>query len=225
MSAHFSAGFWLFASVLLSACDGTAVLEPGGQGGAGGAGASATSVTSGSSATATSSAESTTAGASGAGGSSVVCEGLAESSCIGAFPDCVPVYDDACCPSCEPGGCADCVDYHYHHCVAFGTGCLPEEPATCGIVPGWACGGGSAECGPPVGSPSACGAYPGCTPATCSPDVNCPPEVECHPVTGGTCVTACDALPPTCPEGSIAEADGFCYTGYCIRPDVCFAAP
>jgi hypothetical protein len=214
----------VLALVWLSACGGTAVVEAGGQGGAGG-GASASANVATSAATGTSSAASTSSGTTGAGGSSALCEGLSESACIGAHPDCVPVYDDACCPSCDPGGCADCVDYFFHHCVALDTGCLPEEPATCGLVPGWACTGKRAECGPPVGSPSPCGAYPGCIAAVCSPDVNCPPDVECHPVSGGTCVNACDSVPPSCPEGTLAESDGFCYTGYCIRPDVCMGAP
>lgn len=217
--------FCLVSSLLLAAaCGGTSVLEQGGVGGAGGAGSTSVTGTSASAVSGTTTASTTSStGAGGAGGSSA-CEGLSESGCMAAYPSCVPVYDDACCPSCNPmGGCADCVDYFFHHCDALDTACLPEEPGTCGFSPGWACAGGVPDCGAPGGSPTPCGAYPGCVEATCSPDVNCPPDIQCRPVTGGTCQNQCDSVPPSCPEGTIAESDGFCYTGYCVPAEVCLA--
>ncbi len=210
-------------AIFLVACSGSAVVDPG-TGGAGGTGnaTSATTTTDASTSASTSTGNSTsvtTTGAGGAGGS--LCDGLAEVPCVAAFPDCVPVYDDACCPTCDPGPCADCVNYQYHHCVSVQDGCLPEQPVVCGVIPSGACTGQAPSCGPPGGSPTPCGAQPGCIEATCSPDVNCPPDVECHPVIGGMCSTECDSVPPTCPTGTTAESDGFCYTGYCIPVEVC----
>lgn len=151
------------------------------------------------------------------------CEALDHISCLGAHPSCVPVYDDKCCPTCDPmGGCADCIDIQFHHCAPYADQCA-GAPSKCGQTPGWACDGGQATCpADPGGSPSPCGTTAGCLPAYCALNLeSCPAEPVCHPATKGTCMTQCDSVPPPCPGGTYAESDGFCYTQYCVPENVC----
>lgn len=155
------------------------------------------------------------AGQGGAGASS--CEGLDEIPCLGAYPSCAPVYDDACCPSCEPGPCADCIDWQFHHCAPFEEVC--DAPPPCGNATIWACSGGTPSC---TGQAGNCGADPGCAQATCSVESGPCPGDECHPVTAEICGPAlCNAIPPTCPGGTLPEHEADCYTGWCIPADVC----
>ena len=190
----------------------------GGEGGGSGSGTSPPSATGGSGQGGFSS-TSVSSGQGGAGGTKPSpCDGLGHAACIGAAPSCVPVYDDECCPSCDPsGGCADCSDIAFHHCAPVAA-CGASGPS-CGFIPSWACGGNKLTCGQPNGSITPCADVPGCVLATCDPMAGCQPE--CHPVTGDSCTNDCDSVPPPCPPGTVAEADGFCYTGWCIPSDVC----
>lgn len=134
------------------------------------------------------------------------------------------MYDDACCPTCTPGICADCYNPTF-------TACLETELACYGFaeVCGWI---GEGECPdetPPDPAPDhAC--LDGEVPAILSSDRDCDGDggdclLECHAVTGDTCTVRCRSLPPPCPAGWYAEGDGFCYTGYCIPDSVCAADP
>jgi hypothetical protein len=183
----------------------------GGSGAQGGEGA----VGGGSATTASGGASTASGGASGG-----PCTDLFEADCMASSPDCVPVYDDACCPTCEPGPCADCSNLEFHHCQAASEAC--DGMLTCGLVPEWACIGAPHVC-PPITNPDdpyECEATAGCVVAKCSPDVNCV-ETKCAPVNGSSCTALCDSLPPSCPAGTTAEADGSCWTGFCIPAAVC----
>ncbi|MBK8254577.1 MAG: hypothetical protein IPK82_18155 [Polyangiaceae bacterium] len=93
----------------------------------------------------------TVASVGGSGGSSstggtggvhpLACGKLDQDGCLSAYPTCVPVYDDVCCPTCEPGECTDCLELAFHHCAEHETVCGPE-PLNCGVVPDWACSNG-----------------------------------------------------------------------------------
>ena len=135
---------------------------------------------------------------------------------MGAFPSCVPFYDDHCCPTCTPGPCANCVDWQFEGCTDAASACSSAGPG-CGVVPDWACEGGQANC--PDGQP--CNSRPGCTEEICALNQPCPGTFLCTSVHAGICETQCDSVPPPCPPNAIAESDGFCYTGSCIAADVC----
>ncbi len=209
----------LGACLAAAACNDVTLVDKAGTGGGSTSGSGST----------TSTGQTSTGGQGGAGGASTTsgqgggtpsaCDVLGHAACVAAYPDCAPVYDDDCCPSCDPtGGCADCVDIQFHHCAPLADVCGPAGPA-CGQVPGWACSGGSATCGDPGGSVTPCASVAGCVLAVCDPTQPC--MESCHPVTAGSCTSSCDAVPPPCPAGTIAESDGFCYTGFCIPADVC----
>ena len=203
-------GPWLVLSSSILACGGKVVFDSegsGGSGGSGGASISATSVTSGASST---SGPGSSVASSGVGGSAA-CAGLGEVDCLGAFPDCVPAYDDACCPSCDPGPCADCVNVVFAECRPLSTACSGQ--VSCGFTPPWACEGGVAEC--PDGQ--RCNFQPGCVELTCAEGEPCPGTILCAPVTASLCTPPpCDAVPPACPPGSFPEATNDCYTGFCV---------
>ncbi|MBK8257751.1 MAG: M36 family metallopeptidase [Polyangiaceae bacterium] len=199
--------FFLAAVVgLLSGCNGNVAAGSGdggnggdGNGGAGGNG-----------------------GSSGAGGSGgIACAGLPEIACLGAFPECVPVYDDLCCASCDPaGGCADCFEIRFDHCEPLNQAC--NNGPECGLVPEWACNGKDAGCDiDPGASQTPCASEAGCVPAYCPTDGECDVDPICHPVKAGMCVVQCDAIPPSCPAGTFPESDGFCHTGRCIPESLC----
>ena len=125
----FLAGLWLVGN--LCGCGGNVTVGTGGAGGSGANGGAGGGIggagggiggNGGSSSTV-----SPVGGAGGSVSSSVggagggACDGLDHVSCLGAFPSCVPVYDDECCPSCDPmGGCADCIRIQFHHCTQIG---------------------------------------------------------------------------------------------------------
>ncbi len=202
---------------LLFSCGGTALVDPG-VGGAGGNGSTMSTSSSGSS-SGSSTSSSSSSSTSSSGGQP--CEGLPEAACIAAYPSCAPLYDDSCCPTCDPGPCADCIAFAFHSCVQAETVCVTGKPS-CGVVPEWACSGAAASCG----WDGPCQATPGCVQGQCSPMMGCPciPEQDCscRAVTAKSCVTPdCDAPPPPCPPGFVAESDGFCYTDWCIPVSVC----
>jgi hypothetical protein len=151
------------------------------------------------------------------------CDGLGEGACVAAFPDCVPVYDDMCCPSCSNVGyCADCIDWQFHDCLPFSAACTPPE-LTCSFTPDWACKGGVAECEAPSDrSPSRCGMVAGCVLGRAAGEICADCEDACRPVTAESCNTPdCDHIPTTCLEGEAVEVQSGCDTGYCIPARVC----
>lgn len=153
-------------------------------------------------------------------GSTSVCEGLGWVECLGAS-GCTAVYDDACCPICSPGGpCADCYHPVFHHCAGEGEACADDPPAGCGFPAPWIC---------PPEVPSCATATPlddtDCDVAGCIVRVGasctsggCP--VECVPVHRQICNATCMLMPPDC-GARVPEAQGGCYTGYCISASVC----
>lgn len=145
------------------------------------------------------------------------CDGLAEAQCI-TTAGCVPTYHDACCSSCEPGaGCADCVDWEFWTCRPFADAC---EAAFCSTASPWGCGMGEPDCS--SASPTGLGScsIPGCVPAVAAEGFMEPVD-RCVAVTASSCTVACRAVMPSCPDGTTAEADGFCWTGRCIPSEVC----
>jgi hypothetical protein len=150
--------------------------------------------------------------------SDVDCTSLAEAACIGSMPDCVPAYDDTCCPECR-GFCADCADVQFVGCHDAGRACAGG--VECAFVPDWACDGGTPTCREPQWSNdiNPCGFDAGCVLAECAEGWTC--ADACHPVSESMCRTACDSIGPACPDGETAEADGDCWTGFCIPSDVC----
>ncbi len=206
----------------LAGCGGNVSVSNGGEGGGSSTGTGGDTSTTGTTTTGsgtTTTGSGTTTITTGSEG----CEALDHISCLGAYPSCVPVYDDQCCPTCDPmGGCADCINIQFHHCASYADRCT-GAPSVCGTTPGWACDGGKADCNiDPGGSAAPCATTEGCLPANCSLTLNsCTQDPVCHPATKGTCTTQCDAVPPPCPDGTYAESDGFCYTGYCVPMNVC----
>jgi hypothetical protein len=193
---------FLAATLLLAACSGKVIVDGSGPPGAGGSGTSTTTTTT-----------------TNSSGQPTPCEALGHAACLAAHPSCVPVYDNQCCPSCNPGACGDCADWQFHHCTSSADGC--DNAPSCGRVLMEHCSGLPAECGNTGGSPSPCGLWPGCTFADCPIDVDCDMGSQCVPVTGNSCTNSCKSLPPPCPPEMTAEADGNCWTGICIMADVC----
>ncbi len=145
------------------------------------------------------------------------CSGLGEAACLAA--GCVPTYHDACCSSCEPGaGCADCVDYQFWECQTFADAC---EATFCSMATPWGCGTTDPACGgASITGPTSCDIV-GCVPAV-GAEGSMEPVAPCVPVTAATCAPViCLAIAPACPDGTTAEADGFCWTGRCIPGSVC----
>ncbi len=210
---------------LFAACGGNVEVDSSGGGGTGGGATTTSSATGGTTGTGGNTGGTTgtggnTGGSTGVGGfGGGACEGYDELSCLGAFPSCVPVYDDNCCPSCNPmGGCADCFNMQFHHCEENNNVCNPS----CGIVPEWGCFGKQADCNiNPGGSAELCTSVPGCTPAYCNLNQDCTTDPVCHPVFADMCVSLCNAIPPPCPNGTTAETNGSCYTGFCIEQQLC----
>ncbi|MFO0619717.1 MAG: hypothetical protein U0414_44445 [Polyangiaceae bacterium] len=182
-------------------------------------GTGGSSSTSKSSAYATTGSASPTVGSTGVTSSSSgkppVCAGLGETQCLAAFPECAPVYDDFCCPTCTPGPCADCVNMQFYECQPAASVCS-GAPLSCGVVSKENCAGLPATC-----ESAYCPANAGCV-QVCEPDANgqCMAG-PCHPVTAGSCTSVCDGIPPNCPPGFVPEQDGTCYTGFCIPDQVC----
>ena len=211
-----SRAVWLVVAlwVVGTGC-GSEVTAQGGGGGGAGPGGSTGSGGSGATGSGTGSGSGTSSSSSSSGG----CGGLAEAACMASYPTCAPAYADVCCSSCTPGPCADCSDYEFYQCGPLEQIC---STGACWLPPDWACAGETPPC-PAITDPGgeyACDQAPGCVVVACSPDVNCV-ETQCHPVTAASCTTACDAIPPSCPPGQVAEADGFCWTGFCMPAAVC----
>lgn len=145
------------------------------------------------------------------------CDGLSAGNCLAA--GCVPVFDDSCCPTCEPGPCADCTNIDW-------LGCRPasESPCAggCGVAPEWVCTTAEPDCSTAhVVDQDSCD-RPGCIPSFPSgegtPDIA---TASCTPITADSCRVTCRRLPPTCPTGTYAEGDGSCYTERCIPNFYC----
>lgn len=215
--ARFGSWTVLGASLLLS-------LGCGGQTNSDGSGGSGTGAASGGGGSPSGGAPSGGAGGCGPVDPGEPCSSLSEVECLAAHPRCAPVYDDSCCPECEPTGlCADCVNYQFFACVPFEeSNCTPGTIPACGKTPSGICQGGSAQC--PTEPP--CNSVPGCVTATiagCGPDQLC--ASECHPVTEWTCGPDCGQGPlPFCHAG-VPETGPEGYTGYCIDSSACGACP
>ena len=141
-----------------------------------------------------------------------ICDGLAWGRCVGT-PGCVPVFDDQCCPTCNPGACADCVDWQYIGCKTQSEACNGGLP--CGTPDKAVCESVPHQCdqGP-------CEFQLGCEVFKCSLD-GAPCPDQCLEVSAGICDAMCDSTPPNCPEGTTAASDGFCWTGLCVPFEVC----
>ncbi len=145
------------------------------------------------------------------------CDTLAEAECIGD-PTCAPVYDDFCCPSCIPiGACADCTRIAMYRCAPIAEAC---EADICGTVDPAHCAGSAATCEGAVPTTGNRCSEPGCTVAF-EPGCLEGCEVECVPVTAEICTEECDGVQPDCPDDSVPERDGFCFTGRCIAASAC----
>lgn len=145
------------------------------------------------------------------------CAGLGAAACA-ADPDCAPHFDDSCCPSCSEGPCADCFDPDYIGCIPFDDCRSP----TCGAVPAWDCFPSAPDCSSAtpidLDSCTAYGCVPSFPPGDGDPSLA---DATCTPITGNSCTVACRRLPPTCPDGTVPEGDGSCYTDRCIPAFVC----
>lgn len=205
----------------LGACGGNVSTTNGGGGSAGGntGGAGGASSTGGGS----------TGGAGGGigfTGGGPGCEAFDHVACLNNFPACVPVYDDACCSSCDPGTCADCIHLQFHHCAPKEQGC-GSQPPPCGFVPDWACAGGQAACDiDPGGSPEPCGTVAGCVAAECSLDYDCETSPVCVPVTKDICgPSLCNTNAPSCPAGTEPQVKDGCFTTFCVPTALCPPTP
>lgn len=200
----------LVGALALVACGNEVVLEDGG-----GGASSSSKASTGTQGPTTSTGTTMSSGVtSTTTGTPAMCVGLSLTQCLGAFPTCAPLYDDACCPSCAPGPCADCIDMQFYECLPASEACTGA--AMCGYPSKENCAGLPADC-----FDDYCPANPGCTPA-CKTDAsgNCVTD-ECHAVTADTCTSFCDGIPPNCPPGYTAEQNGSCFTGFCIPGQVC----
>lgn len=130
---------------------------------------------------------------------------------------CVPDEPTECLDAmCEPGTHCETVCYEECDpsgvCTAWCTSqCVPDVPNGCELIdcaPGYHCEEVCPDC-PPDGSD--CG---GTCSATCVPDGTMNPG-EC---TGDV---FCDALPPTCPSGTVPGILDGCWTGFCIPESAC----
>lgn len=148
------------------------------------------------------------------------CETLAEVACEETV-GCAPIYDDACCSTCEPGGpCADCTRPVFHHCASIGAACADDPPVGCGTPAPWTCASDLPDCSlaNPVDD-TRCD-LPGCITAVDSLCME-PCARFCIPLHEGLCTALCDIPEPPCPAGFGAEAEGGCYTGRCIGLEIC----
>jgi hypothetical protein len=174
-----------------------------------GAGGSGTTTTTSKSATATKSTTGT--GFTTATGTSAQCAGLPFGHCI-TSPACAPIFDDLCCPSCDPGPCLDCVDWGFVGCMDRESVCAGN--IQCGFAGDYICQGTQPSCR------GFCDGTIGCEHAVCPQ--NGPPCDVCIPILPGICDSSCDEPPPSCPAGFVGATDGFCWTGLCIPESFCF---
>ena len=145
------------------------------------------------------------------------CEALSERECV-ADDACIPLYDDRCCSTCEPGPCADCYEPVFYECATRSSVCEGGGPMRCSFPSPGACMG-ETECG--VANPISeerCD-IPGCVVGErCGRD-SC--EVACRPITGDSCEAVCFLEPPECFGGKIPEVQEGCFTGWCVPAFVC----
>lgn len=151
------------------------------------------------------------------------CAGLGPAACL-ANVACVPTFDDACCPSCRPSaGCADCTNPTYEACVPLtASRCPMGSSMACGITPPWGCGPAAPTCEDShvvdVDSCDRAGCVPGYPSGEGEPPID---AAVCVPITADSCTAACRLDPGPCPDGTLPEGDGSCYTGRCIPRFVC----
>lgn len=147
------------------------------------------------------------------------CDDLGPAACLADVAlDCAPAFDDACCPSCDPtGACADCIDWAYRGCRPRTSVCLTGD---CATVPSWACGPAAPVCETAVRVGLTSCDRVGCVPAF-APEGGPEPTVACVPILGTSCTVFCRRAAPDCPEGTVPEGDGSCYTDRCIPAFVC----
>jgi hypothetical protein len=141
------------------------------------------------------------------------CTGLNPAECLAE--GCVPLFDDECCPTCHPGGCADCTNITWQECLPM-TRCEAFEG--CGAFPRWACEFSTPNCADAHLSDADSCTVPGCVPAFTPED---PTNRTCVPITASSCRAVCLITPPACPAGTTPEGDGTCFTGRCIPGFVC----
>ncbi len=145
------------------------------------------------------------------------CAELAPAACLQA--GCVPTFDDACCSSCNPVGCADCTNWTYYACLPFVETCTAPQcsrPLT-GI-----CSPIALDCSGAHPSDEDSCDIAGCVPAypsgTGEPNLA---EAICVPIHANVCTVSCRRAEPPCPSRTVAEGDGSCYTDRCIPELVC----
>jgi hypothetical protein len=152
------------------------------------------------------------------------CASFGEVECVAAHPECVPMYDDQCCPSCEPGAsCADCVRFEFSSCAPMAeSGCTTATASICGVPSDEGCTGELVmDC---LGKgQTQCLTRPGCAWAV---DLGCQdPETctgTCRPVTEHSCGTSCEGPPPEgCPPGFHPEGTGGAYFNWCLPDAMC----
>ncbi len=149
------------------------------------------------------------------------CESLPLDACISAA-GCVPVFDNACCPSCGMvGPCADCTDWRFERCVSQEVACDPAADFCWSPIDG-ACEGRAPDCrGVAPTSERSC-AVPGCIVQQSPPCDDCIPTRTCVPHRGlDSCQAVCLEVPVDCGEGWVPEASGGCFTGSCIPEEAC----
>lgn len=186
--------------VAAAACGGKVVFVE--DEGAGGSGTTSTSKATGATTKATTSSAPSTMT------TPFVCENLSFGECVTA-PGCAPIFDDACCPQCSPGMCADCVNWEF-------IGCLDRDAACngnfdCGFAGQYVCQGSVPNCN------WFCEGTMGCEPAICGSSP-CP---GCQAIIANVCDAVCDVPAPPCPPGFVAASDGVCWTGMCIDQVIC----
>ncbi len=143
--------------------------------------------------------------------------------------DCVPVYDDACCPSCTPGPCIDCLvsSYRFDHCESRRAVCAPGGAPSCGVLSAWACATTPPDCRAAILTRMGGCSMPGCVWAEPAREAFCPPgdcAPSCEPLTRESCGPAlCDRIPPVCPEGKVPLVVDGCYPSppRCIDAALC----
>lgn len=144
------------------------------------------------------------------------CAGLGWAACL-RTAGCAATYDDACCSTCTPGPCADCTRPEFFQCASVSAAC-GSTPALCSQPAAWECGGAAPDCGDAFVVDGVVCSLPGCVARW---PIGTPDMLSCAPVTAGTCEAACDIPAPDCGPDAIAEADGGCYTGFCVARTVC----
>ena len=145
--------------------------------------------------------------------------------------ECVPIFEDTCCPSCHPGPCADCflAGYRFAACDMRVPVCEGVADP-CGVLPSGFCGDDPPDCSTAVVVDDRWCSIPGCVAfidVERCPDGACDAS-QCVPLDRESCGEAlCDRIPPTCPDGWRPLVVDGCYgdRDRCIPNDVCSARP